>query len=79
MKPQPSGRRVEAGASRPRTVPAPKLTDGAVCKVVGGTHKGKSGAVRDINTSKTGAVTITVVQPNGERFKTLAKNVQVRA
>jgi hypothetical protein len=31
--------------------------------------------VRDVNTSKTGAVTITVVQANGERFKTLAKNV----
>ena len=51
------------------------LKDGACCKVVGGTHKGKNGVVRDINTSKTGQVTITVVQPNGERFKTLAKNV----
>lgn len=47
--------------------------------VVGGTHKGKSGTVRDINTSKTGHVTITVVQANGERFKTLAKNVVVQA
>ena len=27
--------------------------------------------------SKTGNVTITVVQANGERFKTLAKNVAV--
>jgi hypothetical protein len=33
--------------------------------------------VKDINTSKTGHVTITVLQPNGERFKTLAKNVEV--
>ena len=55
------------------------LKDGDQCKVVGGTHSGKSGTVRDINTSKTGHVTITVVQKNGERFKTLAKNVVVLA
>jgi ribosomal protein S4E len=55
-----------------------KLKDGAQCKVVGGTHDGKEGTVRDVNTSKTGHVTITVVQANGERFKTLAKNVVVR-
>lgn len=54
-----------------------KLKDGATCTVVAGTHKGKSGMVRDINTSKTGYVTITVVQKNGECFKTLAKNVVV--
>lgn len=53
------------------------LKDGAKCTVVAGTHKGKKGTVRDINTSKTGAVTITVVQADGERFKTLAKNVSV--
>ena len=52
--------------------------DGARCQVIGGTHAGKSGIVKDVNTSKTGHVTITVVQPNGERFKTLAKNVVVR-
>ena len=52
-----------------------KLRDGAKCKVVAGTHKGKSGTVRDINTSRTGHVTITVVQKNGDRFKTLARNV----
>jgi ribosomal protein S4E len=52
---------------------APK--DGASCEVIAGTHKGKSGTVRDINTSKTGQVTITVVQKNGVRFKTLARNV----
>jgi len=52
--------------------------DGDHCEVTGGTHKGKSGTVRDINTSKTGHVTITVVQKNGERFKTLARNVVVR-
>lgn len=54
-----------------------ELKDGSLCKVVGGTHTGKSGTVRDINTSKTGHVTITVVQANGVRFKTLAKNVEL--
>jgi ribosomal protein S4E len=53
------------------------IKDGDQCKVTDGTHKGKSGTVRDINTSKTGHVTITVVQENGDRFKTLAKNVTV--
>jgi len=55
--------------------PAGQVTDGAKCKVIGGTHVGKSGIVRDITTSKTGHVTITVLQANGQRFKTLAKNV----
>jgi ribosomal protein S4E len=55
------------------------LRDGARCEVVAGTHAGKSGTVADINTSKTGHVTITVVQPSGERFKTLARNVVVLA
>lgn len=54
-----------------------KLVDGAKCQVVGGTHAGKAGTVTDIKTSKTGHVTITVVQKDGERFKTLAKNVVV--
>jgi hypothetical protein len=52
-----------------------KLKDDCKCKVVGGTHAGKSGIVRDAKTSKTGHVTITVVQATGERFKTLARNV----
>lgn len=56
-----------------------KLKDGAKCKVVGGVHAGKSGVVRDIKTGKTGFVSITVVQANGERFKTLAKNVEIKA
>lgn len=51
------------------------LKDGDPCQVTGGTHKGKSGIVRDIHTSKTGHITISVVQANGERFKTLGKNV----
>ena len=54
------------------------VRDGDHCDVIGGTHAGKSGSVTDINTSKTGHVTITVVQKNGDRFKTLAKNVVVR-
>jgi ribosomal protein S4E len=59
--------------------PVGKLSDGARCKVIGGVHGGKSGIVTDMNTSKTGHVTITVVQPDGERFKTLAKNVVLRS
>lgn len=60
-------------------IPAvPALTDGQACLVIKGTHVGKSGTVRDINTSKTGHVTITVVQENGVRFKTLARNVVAR-
>lgn len=54
-----------------------KLKDGGRCLVIGGTHKGKSGIVRDIKLSKTGHITITVVQDNGVRFKTLGKNVEV--
>ena len=53
------------------------IADGAQCKVISGVHAGKSGTVRDIKTGKTGHVSITVVQSNGERFKTLAKNVIV--
>jgi len=53
------------------------LRDGVKCKVTAGTHAGKSGIVSDINTSKAGHVTITVTQKNGERFKTLAKNIVV--
>ena len=55
------------------------LEDGARCNVVSGTHAGKSGTVHDINTGKTGHVSITVRQANGVRFKTLAKNVVVVA
>ncbi|HTY21690.1 MAG TPA: KOW motif-containing protein [Desulfomonilaceae bacterium] len=51
------------------------LNDGDYCKVIAGTHAGKSGTVRDVKMSKTGHITITVVQLNGDRFKTLAKNV----
>lgn len=53
------------------------LKENDPCVVIAGTHKGKSGLVRDINTSKGGNVTITVLQDNGVRFKTLGKNVSV--
>ncbi len=53
------------------------LKDGSFCKVVTGTHKGKSGFVQDIKTSKTGHITITVLQKNGVRFKTLGRSVEV--
>ncbi len=56
-----------------------KLVDGAHCRVVGGNHAGKSGVATDINVSKGGNMTITVVQEDGVRFKTLAKNVVVEA
>jgi ribosomal protein S4E len=56
-----------------------KLKDGDECTVVAGTHAGKSGTVQDINTSKTGHITITVVQKNGVRFKTLGKNAVVKS
>jgi ribosomal protein S4E len=52
-----------------------KLNEGDKCKVIGGTHKGKVGIVRDIKKGKTGHVSITVVQPDGMKLKTLAKNV----
>lgn len=55
------------------------LKDGTYCTVIAGTHAGKSGVVRDIKTSATGHVTITVVQANGVRFKTLARSVVVEA
>jgi ribosomal protein S4E len=59
--------------------PAPlgKLKGGDFCTVTAGTHEGKSGTVRDIQKSKTGHFTITVVQKDGERFKTLARNVRI--
>jgi ribosomal protein S4E len=60
------------------TTSSGQIADGALCNVVGGTHKGKSGVIRDVKIGKTGHVSITVVQANGERFKTLAKNVVVR-
>jgi len=59
-------------ASKPTSA---QIRNGDRCEVVAGTHAGKSGTVRDRNISKTGHATITVEQANGERFKTLARNV----
>ncbi len=53
------------------------IKNGDTCKVTSGTHKGKYGIISDINTSKTGHITITVTQNNGVRFKTLGRNVEV--
>ena len=58
--------------------PTQKFKDGDYCSVVGGTHTGKSGTVKDIHFSKTGHMTVTVVQENGVRFKTLGKNIVVK-
>ena len=53
-----------------------EIRNGDEVRVTGGSHKGKSGIAEDRNTSKTGAVTITVRPGDGVRFKTLAKNVE---
>jgi ribosomal protein S4E len=53
-----------------------EVRDGDRCRVVAGTHAGKSGTVEDSKLSATGHKTITVRQSNGERFKTLARNAR---
>lgn len=53
------------------------IKNGDYCNVIAGTHKGKQGLVQDHNISKTGHATITLLQKNGVRFKTLAKNVEI--
>jgi len=55
---------------------ADEVKNGDRCEVIAGTHKGRSGTVEDHKLSKTGHATITVREANGERFKTLAKNVR---
>ena len=52
------------------------VQDGDFCRVMKGTHKGKEGTVRDVNTSKGGNVTVTIVQADGVRFKTLARSCE---
>lgn len=52
------------------------VNNGDHCRVVAGSHKGKAGTVEDWKIGKTGHASITVRQANGERFKTLARNVQ---
>lgn len=53
------------------------LKEGTPCRVVAGTHRGKSGIVSELHVSKTGHTTLTVVQAGGVRFKTLARHVEV--
>jgi len=53
------------------------VKNGDRCTVTAGTHKGKSGTVEDRNVSKTGHVTITLRMADGDRVKTLARNVAV--
>ena len=62
-----------------RAVRTREPKDGDQCEVIGGTHTGKAGIVRDVKTSKTGHITISVEQKNGVRFKTLARNVLVQS
>jgi len=65
-----------ANRSKPMVViSTPNLKGGGKCRVIGGVPKGKSGIVRDNHPSKSGYVTLAVVQRNGGRFRTLAKNV----
>lgn len=52
------------------------VANGDHCTVISGTHKGRAGTVEDYNVSKSGNATITVREANGERFKTLARNVR---
>ena len=56
-----------------------EIGNGDRCIVTGGTHRGKASVAHDRNVSATGQVTITVVQDDGNRFKTLARNVSVQA
>jgi ribosomal protein S4E len=58
---------------------AEPLADGDFCRVVAGRHVGKAGTVEDRHTSASGNVTITVRLANGDRIKTLARNVTVAA
>ena len=52
------------------------IANGDACEVIAGTHKGRRGTVEDLNTSKSGTLTITVREANGSRFKTLARSVR---
>lgn len=54
-----------------------EIKNGDNCIVIAGTHQGKSGLAQDVNISKTGHLTLTVLQDNGVRFKTLGKNVKL--
>lgn len=55
-----------------------EIKEGNWCLVIKGTHKGKQGKAQDLNLSKTGHWTLTILQENGVRFKTLARNCEPR-
>jgi ribosomal protein S4E len=57
--------------------PLPEVVNGAWCRVTTGTHKGKAGRIEDRNLSKGGEVTITVRLTDGDRVKTLGRNVEI--
>jgi len=61
-----------------KSIPAIKKTAN-LCKVVAGTHAGKSGTVRDISRSKPAILRSLLKQKNGVRFKTLGRNVVIEA
>ncbi|MBN8481956.1 MAG: DUF1905 domain-containing protein [Xanthomonadales bacterium] len=63
------------GTSTPRAA----IANGSACVVTAGRHKGRAGRVEDLHASATGHLTITVVEADGTRFKTLAKNVEAAA
>ncbi len=52
-----------------------EVANGDRCRVIAGTHKGKTGRVEDRHVSATGQVTLTVRQDDDVRLKTLARNV----
>ena len=52
-----------------------EVSDGDYCRIVRGTHAGSPEIVQDRKTSKTGHVTITVRENDGDRLKALARNV----
>ncbi len=54
------------------------IKNGDQCEVIAGTHKGKYGQIADLKSSKTGHITITVVQESGIRLKTLGRNVRIK-
>lgn len=53
-----------------------KVKNGDQCIFFDGTHKGKSGIVQDLKTSKTGHVIITVLKNNGVRLNMLGKKIK---
>lgn len=61
------------------TDPLPEVANGARCRVVAGTHRGKQGTIEDRKISKSGEVTVTVRLADNDRVKTLGRNVEILA